>query len=82
LLKHALTREDERGKEKGHGGDGAPFIGNAAGVGDGLRAAPHGSEAWRGGVEPARRSGDTVVPKQGRAGADRWAPATVLGGGI
>jgi hypothetical protein len=62
LLKHALTREDEKGKEKGHGGDGAPFIGNAAGVGDRLRAAPRGSEAWRGGVEPAQRSGDAAWP--------------------
>jgi hypothetical protein len=30
----ALVREDERGKKGGRGGDGAPFIGDAAGVGD------------------------------------------------
>jgi hypothetical protein len=38
------VREDERGK-KGGGGDGAPFIGDVAGVGDGPRVAPRGREA-------------------------------------
>jgi hypothetical protein len=28
------------------GGDGTSFIGDAAGVGDGLRAVPRGGEAW------------------------------------
>jgi hypothetical protein len=42
----ALMREDERGKKGGHNGDGTPFIGNVAGVGDGLRAAPRSGEVW------------------------------------
>jgi hypothetical protein len=52
---------------------------------------PHGGEAW-GGMGPARRSGGVAdsdartsdmqpAPKQGRAGANRWASAIVPGGG-
>jgi hypothetical protein len=31
VLGRTLRREDERGKKRGHNGDGAPFIGDAAG---------------------------------------------------
>jgi hypothetical protein len=46
LLERALMRDDERGKGKGRGGDGAPFIGGAAGVGDVSRVVLHGGEVW------------------------------------
>jgi hypothetical protein len=41
----ALTREDDRGR-KGGGGDEAPFIGDAAEVGDGPWVPPRGGKAW------------------------------------
>jgi hypothetical protein len=33
VLGRTLRREDERGKKRGHNGDGAPFIGDATGGG-------------------------------------------------
>jgi hypothetical protein len=52
----ARSRGRTRGERKGgHGGDGAPFIGDVAGVGDGPRAVPHDGEVW--GKEGAQRGG-------------------------
>jgi hypothetical protein len=46
LLERALTSGDEIGKKGGHGGNGAPFIGDVAGgVGDGPQAVRHGGGA-------------------------------------
>jgi hypothetical protein len=53
VLGRALTREDERGKKRGCGGDGAPFIGDAARVRDGPWAAPRGGKAWGRGASAA-----------------------------
>jgi hypothetical protein len=52
----ALAREGEQGKKRGrgHSGDGAPFIGDAVGVGSRPRAVRHGGG---GGVEPTRQLG-------------------------
>jgi hypothetical protein len=79
LLESALAREDERERKGGHGGDGAPFIGDAAGVGDGPRVVPHDGVSWGAwGQRGMAGSGPTVVltggvrpaPKHGRAGAN------------
>jgi hypothetical protein len=49
-----LAREDGRGKKTGRcGEDGAPFIGDAVGVGDEPRAVPHGGKAWGRGASVA-----------------------------
>jgi hypothetical protein len=47
-IAQARAREGGReGKEKGgHGGNGAPIIGNTMRVGDRPRVVPHGSEVW------------------------------------
>jgi hypothetical protein len=89
LLERTLAREDERGKKRGHSGDGVSFISDAVGVGNGPRAAPQGGEAWgamgaarHGGQQPshgARRRRLTSA-KIGEGGAGRWAPTTVPGG--
>jgi hypothetical protein len=58
VVGHALVMEDERGRKKGCRGDRAPFIGDAAGVGDGLHVVPHGDKAWGGGgLGPVRLPG-------------------------
>jgi hypothetical protein len=85
VVGHALVMEDERGRKKGCRGDRAPFIGDAAGVGDGLHAVPHGDKAWGGGLGASTASGwcgmagsgatatlvggARLAPKQGRVGA-------------
>jgi hypothetical protein len=63
-----LGRAHEGGREgkEGGGGDGAPFICDVAGVGDGPRAAPRGGEAWGAGVGPAWRLGGVAWPAAAR----------------
>jgi hypothetical protein len=62
-----VLRRSEFGAERkgGRSGDGAPFIGDAAGVGDGQRAVPHGGEVW-GCVGPARAACDRHQNRGGR----------------
>jgi hypothetical protein len=78
-----LAREDETGKKRGRDNDGASFIGDATGVGDGPRAASHGGEAWgwAWGQCGVAGSGTRPALKQGRTEADRWAPTIVPGSG-
>jgi hypothetical protein len=78
-----LAREDETGKKRGATTMGRAFIGDAARVGDGPRAASHGGEAWAwawGQCGVASSSARSAL-KQGRTEADWWAPTTVPGGG-
>jgi hypothetical protein len=69
MLGHTHVREDERGKKKGCGGDGAPFIGDAVGgggraTGDATRS---GGAAWPA-VSQLRRSQVALDRRQNMGG--------------
>jgi hypothetical protein len=66
VLRRAVVREDERERKEGRDGDGAPFIGDAAGSGGQVTGGGCGASS--------------VVGWRGVAVDDRWAPATVPGG--
>jgi hypothetical protein len=63
VLRRAVVREDERERKEGRGGDGAPFIGDAAGSGGQVTGGGCGASS--------------VVGWRGVAVDDWWAPATV-----